>query len=119
MLSTVRSHTTPSVLYRTMRLLEGANVFCLLSLLLVAGLFVLGNFQEFLDQSQLMLLSIVSILSVLCVASGLCYVFALIIWMVRRRRSMILRLLYGLLATLTGAIAAAVAGALETIVRPL
>ncbi len=119
MLSPVRSHPTPSVLYRTMRLLEGANVFCLMSLLLVAGLFVLGNFQEFLDQSQLMLLSIVSVLSVLCVASGLCYVIALSIWMVRRRRSMLLRLFYGLIATLMGGAAAAVAGALEAIVRPL
>lgn len=119
MLSVVRSHPTRSVLYRTMRLLEGANVFCLMSLLLVAGLFVLGNFQEFLDQSQLMLLSIVSVLSVLCIASGFCYVIALTIWMVRRRRSMMLRLFYGLLSTLMGGIAAAIAGALETIVRPV
>ncbi len=102
-----------------MRLFEAANLFCLMSLLLIAGLFVLGNYQEFLDETQLMLLGILSVFSVLCVASGFCYVVTLTVWMITRRHRMILRLLYGLFATVTGGLIATVAGALETIVRPL
>lgn len=101
-----------------MRILEGANVFFLSSVILVAGLFVLGNFQGFLDTSQLLLLDMLSILSMLCVASGLCYVVALAIWMVRRRHAMVLRFLYGVVAVVIGAAAAVAGGALEAFVRP-
>lgn len=102
-----------------MRILEGANLFFLLTTVLVAVLFVLGNFQEFLDSSQLMLLSLLSVASTLCVASGICYVVALIIWMIRRRHVMIARFLYGLLAVTVGVGLSVAGGALEALVRPL
>ncbi|MFW6312449.1 MAG: hypothetical protein ACOC2N_01010 [Spirochaetota bacterium] len=101
-----------------MRLLEGANLFFLLSLLLVAALFVLGNFQGFLDTSLLMLLDLLSLLSILCIASGVCYVLALLVWMLLRHHFMVLRLLYGLLATATATLAVIAGGALEAFVRP-
>lgn len=100
-------------------MLEAANLFFLLSVLLVTGLFVLGNFQEFLDSSQELLLVALSTLSTLCVASGICYVVALVIWMIRRRHVMAFRLLYGLLATTVGGAVAVLGGALEALVRPL
>lgn len=114
----VRPQPGRSVLYRTMRILEGANVFFLLALLLVTGLFVLGNFQEFQDRSQLMLLGMASVLSMLCIASGVSYAVALVIWMVRRRHLMMLRLLYGLFATVVAGALAVAGGALEALVRP-
>jgi hypothetical protein len=101
-----------------MRLLETANVFFLLSMLLVVGLFVLGNFQEFQDTSQVLLLRMLSVMSMLCIASGLCYVVALMIWMIRRRHVMVLRVLYGLIATAVGLIVSVAGGALEAFVRP-
>ena len=102
-----------------MRLLEGASLFSLLSMLLATGLFVLGNFQEFLDTSQMLLLRVLSVSSMLCIASGLCYVVTLVIWMFRRGHFMALRILYGVVATAAGVVAAALAGVLETIARPL
>ena len=102
-----------------MRILEGANVFFLFALLLVAGLFVLGNFQEFLDESQLLLLQAASVLSMLCIASGVSYAVALVIWMIRRRHLMLLRLIYGILATVVASAAAVAGGALEALVRPV
>jgi hypothetical protein len=102
-----------------MRLLEGANLFSLLSLLLSAGLFVLGNYQEFLDSSQLLLLRVLSTSSMLCIASGVCYVVTLVIWMFRRGHFMVFRLLYGMVASVAGIVAAFIAGVLETIARPL
>lgn len=101
-----------------MRLLEGANVFFLLSIILFVGLFVLGNNQEFLDSSQLMLLGLISVASSLCVASGICYLVALGIWMIRRHHFMGLRVLYGVLATSIGGAAAVAGGALDAFVRP-
>ncbi|MFW6380412.1 MAG: hypothetical protein ACOC0Y_00020 [Spirochaetota bacterium] len=100
-----------------MRLLEGASVFFLLSLLLVSGLFVMGNYQGFLDSSLMLLLRLVSTLSMLCIASGLCYVAALGIWMIRRRHVMVLRFVYGVVATFVGAVVAVAGGALEAFVR--
>ncbi len=101
-----------------MRLLEGANLFFLMSLLLVAALFVLGNFQNFLDTSLLMLLDLLSLLSILCIASGVCYILALVVWMVRRHHLMFARLLYGCVATLTATLVVVAGGALEAFVRP-
>ena len=102
-----------------MRLLEGANVFSLLSLAMVTGLFVLGNYQEFLDESQLMLLDLLSLLAMFGVASGLCYMVALVIWMIRRRHAMLFRFVYAVVATLIAAVAAVAGGALESFVRPV
>ncbi len=107
-----------SLLYHLLRLLEGANVFFLLLVLLLVGLFVLGNFQEFLDSSQLMLLRMMSLASMLCIASGLSYVASLVIWMIRRHHLMILRLLYGLAAIAVAAAVTIAGGALDAFVRP-
>ena len=108
-----------SILYRTMRILESANLLLLVNVLLVAGLFVLGNYQEFMDTSLILLVRLLSILSILCVASGLSYLATLIVWMIRRRHFMALRLTYGFFATVLASLTAVIAGALETMVRPL
>ena len=85
--------------------------------LLVLGLFIMGNYQEFLDRSQSMLLSMVFLLGLLCVSTGLFYVVSLTAWMIRRRHALILRLLYGLLATAVGGAASAGIGILQAVVR--
>lgn len=108
-----------SLLYHLLRLLEGANVFFLLMVILFVALFVLGNFQEFLDSSQLMLLRMMSLASMLCIASGLSYVATLVIWMIRRHHLMVLRLLYGLAATVIAAVVTVAGGALDAFVRPV
>jgi uncharacterized membrane protein len=114
----VQIHPGHSLLYRIMRLLEGANLFFLLTVLLLAALLALGNFQEFLDSSQLMLLGLLSLASMLGVASGICYIVALVIWMIRRHRLMILRFAYGVVATTIAGAFAVAGGALDAFVRP-
>jgi len=90
-------------------------VFFFLAVLITAGLFVLGNFQEFLDQSQLLLLRFLSAAGILCAASGLWYVISLTVWMIRRRHLMLLRLLASLVSTTIGVSAVLGATVLQTL----
>ena len=118
-LRAVRRQPHGSILYRTIRVLEGTSVFGLTSLLLVGALFVLGNYQQFLDTSLMLLLRLMSALSLLCVASGACYVVGLLVWMIRRRHVMVVRLLYGLVATAVGAAGAIGTGLLQAMAQPV
>ncbi|MFP4377556.1 MAG: hypothetical protein ACLFP4_10975 [Spirochaetales bacterium] len=95
----MRPHPSTSVLYRVLRIVSSAHVFFVLAILLVSAVFVLGNYQEFLLDSQLLLLQLMSAAGILGVGSGLWYVSTLIIWMIRRRHPMLLRLLLGLFST--------------------
>lgn len=115
----MRPHHGSSVLYRTIRWLEGTSLFLLSAALLLGGVFVLGNYQSFLDSTQLLVLQLLSATGVLCLSSGVCYLLALVVWMIRRRRAMVFRLLYAVVATAVGTAATLVSGVLETLVRPL
>lgn len=108
-------HPATSVLYRTLRIVESAHLFFTFATQLTAGLFVMGNYQEFLDSSQLLLLQLLSIAGVLCAASGVWYVVSLSIWMIRRRRLMPLRFFGSLITTTMGALGMIVAGALQAL----
>lgn len=110
-----RPHPATSVLYRTLRIVESAHLFFTLATLLTAGLFVMGNYQEFLDSSQLLLLQLLSIAGVLCAASGAWYIASLAIWMIRRRRLMLLRFVAALVTSTGGALGLVVAGALQAL----
>jgi hypothetical protein len=118
MLGLVKPHPSSSVLYRFLRLLESATLFFSVSVLLCAGLFVLGNAQEFLDGSLRMLLNLLVVFSTLGVTSAACYIVALVIWMVRRSRVMIGRFLLACLAAALSLSAALAGGALEALVTP-
>ena len=115
----MQAHQSGSILYRTIRVLEGTSFFSLVSLLLVGALFVLGNYQEFLDSSLLLLVRMMSALSLICIASGVCYVVGLVAWMARRRHIMLLRIVYGVIAVGVGAAGTVGTGLLQALARPL
>lgn len=91
-----------SVLYRNMRLLESLSAFFFIFSLIILGLYLLGNFQEFLDETQRFLLSALRICGLLCALTGVYYTVSLVLWMFRRGRFLLLRFLYALTATCTG-----------------
>ncbi len=91
-----------SALYRNMRLLESITGFFFSCSLVVLGLFLLGNYQEFLDQTQMLMLSILRMCGLLCALTGVYYSGSLLLWMIRRRRFLLLRVLYALIATTSG-----------------
>ncbi len=117
MRSPMKAHHHRSVLFRTLRIVESANFLFFIGTLLVFGLFVMGNYQEFLDRSQSMLLQMVFFLSLLCVSTGVFYLGSLIAWMIRRRHILILRVVYGLVSTAIGGAGALGIGILQAVVR--
>ena len=60
-----------------------------------------------------------SALSLLCVASGVCYVIGLLIWMIRRRHLTFLRFLYGFVAVAIGLVGAIGTGLLQAMAQPV
>ncbi|WP_455382112.1 hypothetical protein [Salinispira pacifica] len=89
--------------YRSLRTLESATAFLLLFLLFVLGLFLLGNYQEFLDSTQRFVLAVLRVVSLLCALVGLYYTVGLIVWMARRGRFMLGRTILGAAALIFGA----------------
>ncbi len=85
-----------------MRLLEGMTAFFFVCSFVVLGLYLLGNYQEFLDDTQTLLLRILRIVGLLCALTGGYYTVTLLMWMVRRHRLLLFRFIYGLLATSIG-----------------
>ena len=83
--------------------------------LLVSAVFILGNYQEFLLESQLLLLQLASAAGILGLGSGLWYLAALTIWMIRRGHLMILRLLLGLISTTASLIIVVLASTLQIV----
>lgn len=96
-------HVLGVVFYRNLRVLEGLTLLFLASSLLILGMFILGSFQEFLPETQLMLLAMLRVASFLSVVSNLYYMLLLIAWMIRRRRFAVPRLLLALFGTGFGA----------------
>jgi hypothetical protein len=113
----MQAHHHRSVLFRTVRIVESANLMFFIGTLLVLGLFVLGNYQEFMDRSQTMLLQLVFFLSLLCASTALFYLVSLIVWMIRRRHLLIFRVIYALVATVVGAAGALGIGILQAAVQ--
>ena len=92
-----------SAVYRNMRLLESISGFFLVSSLVVVGLFLLGNVQEFMDSTQLLLLTILRVSGLLCALTGVYYTISLVVWMFHRRRFLVVRFVYAIVATTVGA----------------
>ena len=80
---------------------------------------MLGNYQEFLLESQLLLLQLISAAGILGVGSGLWYLAALVVWMIRRRHPMILRLLLGLFSTTMSLVVVVLASTLQVVAGDL
>jgi len=117
MLSPVQAHHHRSILFRTLRIVESANLLFLIGTLLVLALFVMGNYQEFMDRSQTLLLQMVFFLGLLCVSTGLFYLGSLIAWMIHRRHLLVWRIIYGLVATAIGGASTLGIGILQAVVR--
>lgn len=96
-------HVLGVIFYRNLRVLEGLTLLFFSSCLLILGMFILGSFQQFLPETQLMLLTLLRVASFLSVVSNLYYLLLLVAWMMRRRRFAIPRLLIALLGTTVGA----------------
>lgn len=93
-----RSRRHYPVLYRSMRILEGISAFLLLLSIIVLSMYLLGNYQQFLPESQLLLLGILRVISGLCAFASLYYGVALVIWMISRRHLLPGRLVYAVAA---------------------
>jgi len=102
-----------------MRIFEGFSVFFFIGMLLVLSTFLLGNFQEFLERSQLMLLGILRVTSLLCVLSSAYYGASLVIWMIRRRKLLLVRLVYDVFSVAIGVVVAFGANALTVLIAPV
>jgi uncharacterized BrkB/YihY/UPF0761 family membrane protein len=95
-------HVLGVIFYRNLRVLEGLTLLFFSSCLLILGMFILGSFQQFLPETQLMLLTLLRVSSFLSVVSNLYYVLLLVAWMMRRRRFAIPRLLIAVIGTAIG-----------------
>ncbi len=82
---------------------KGALFFFLLSLL-VLGTYLLGNFQDFLDGSQLFLLRGLEVTLLLEVVCGALYLGALLLQAAARRRFRVLRFSLAALALAVGSV---------------
>lgn len=117
MRSSKHVHRPPKKLFRTVRIVGSANAFFFVATLLILGLFIMGNYQEFLDSSQAMLLQLLFLSGLLSLSSGLFYIVSLVTWMISRRRIVMIRFLYGLVSAAVGAAAALAIGVLQAVVR--
>lgn len=113
-----RPHHYP-VLYRSMRITEGISVFLLSLSVIVLGMYLLGNYQQFLPQSQLLLLDVLRVSSALCGFATLYYGVMLVVWMVSRRHLLIGRLVYVVFATVFSLAMSLGAHLVTVIIRPV
>ncbi|TVQ26923.1 MAG: hypothetical protein EA383_04160 [Spirochaetaceae bacterium] len=81
-------------LFRIMRMLESASLFLVSFSLSVGALYIIGNFQSFLDRSQFMLLLVLRGSSFLSVLVTAYYLAFLVMWMFRRRIFVLPRIVY-------------------------
>lgn len=80
--------------FHIMRVLESASLFFVSFSLSVGALYIIGNYQNFLDRSQFMLLWVLRTGSLLSVLVTSYYLLVLIVWMYRRRFLVLPRILY-------------------------
>ena len=97
-----RHHPVEFTTFRLMRNVEGVSLFFSFFMLLVAGLYWIGNFQGFLSESQRMLLEIVEVTGLLCALTSAYYLALLSLWMIRRRFLVLPRIVYAVSAIFLG-----------------
>ncbi len=76
------------------------SAFLFLSIILLTGLFFLGNIQEFMDATQIMLLDLVDIVSPVFLAAAVSFAVILIVEGIRLRRFLYGRFVLTLFAIL-------------------
>lgn len=79
------------------------TVFLLILALLALSLYVIGSYQDFLDSTQRLLLTLLKAAGGVCSVAGLYYTVLAAIWSVRRHHLLLGRLIFGTIAALLGA----------------
>lgn len=74
------------------------SAFIFTSIIILTGLFFLGNIQEFLDKTQIMLLNLIDIISPIYLFSAVSFIILLILEGVRLRKFFFGQLILTLLA---------------------
>ena len=81
-------------------------MFFFLGGLLSFLLYVLGNFQAFLEKTQLLILAITQIVNIVAVVVAIYYLLFLIFWARRRKRTPLRRVLYSVFMLVVNSILA-------------
>lgn len=97
-----RHHPIEFTTFRLMRNVEGISLFFAFFMLLVAALYWIGNYQDFVTESQHMLLEIVELAGLLCALTSGYYLILLSAWMIRRRFLVLPRIIYAISAIVLG-----------------
>ncbi len=97
-----RHHPVEFTTFRLMRNVEGISLFFAFFMLLVAALYWIGNYQDFLSDSQRMLLEILEVSGLLCALTSAYYLILLSVWMIRRRFLVVPRIIYAISAIVLG-----------------
>ncbi|MBN1687298.1 MAG: hypothetical protein JW852_11620 [Spirochaetales bacterium] len=72
------------------------SAFIFTAILLLTGLFFLGNLQEFTDSTQILLLKLIDVFSEVFLLSVICYVLLIIFEAIRLKRILYVRLIVAL-----------------------
>lgn len=102
-----------------MRILEGISAFLLLLSIIALFMYLLGNYQQFLPDSQLLLLGILRVASALCAFATVYYAVALVIWMISRRHILVGRIIYAVVAVAFAVIATLSSHLVTVIIQPV
>lgn len=89
---------THHFLLRTLHILEGGTVFLLSSAVIASMMYILGNFQSFMEETQLFILSMIQTVSIVGFVVSLYYLAFLVYWIFRRKRVPFQRLFSALFA---------------------
>ncbi|MGI9255865.1 MAG: hypothetical protein ACR2PY_02905 [Salinispira sp.] len=82
-------------LMRALHFLEKMSLYFLCASLAVFLLYILGNFQIFLEDTQLLLLSMVQIMSIVGIDIIVYYILFLFYWSYTRKKILVRHFLYG------------------------
>ena len=102
-----------------MRILEGISAFLLLLSIIALSMYLLGNYQQFLPDSQLLLLGILRVTSALCAFATVYYAGALVVWMISRRHILVGRIIYAVVAVSFAVIATLSSHLVTVIIQPV
>ncbi len=92
-----------SLLSLALRLVESLTGFLLVLALLALGLYIIGSYQDFLDSTQRLLLTLLKSAGGVCSIASLYYTVLAAVWSFRRHHLLLGRLFFGAATALFGA----------------
>lgn len=114
----IRRHSHGTVFRVGIRVFESLTIFFLLNSAVAFLLYLVGNYQEFLDSSQFLLLDVLRVSGLLCTLSGLYYFVSLLVWSLRVRHFYFSRVLFSIAAILVGTVTSGTTMFLAVVVSP-